>query len=215
MTLKTTTLSFLAISAIAACAPETSGRTIGNLPAGQDVVGGDFGRATANNIQVQSVSERIKYIKSLTRLFAAEAPATINFAFNSAALDAQAKSDLRAQADWIKAHPQITFRVFGHTDKVGSNRYNQRLGLRRAKAAVAYLVSQGVDRNKVEAVVSFGETRPLVLTQGRSRANRRTATEVKGFYNPANDGLLDGKVAEGIYRRYLGEAGRVEVTTTQ
>jgi peptidoglycan-associated lipoprotein len=38
----------------------------------------------------------------------------------------------------------VRFRVFGHTDKVGSNGYNQKLGLRRAQAAVAYLSSLGI-----------------------------------------------------------------------
>ena len=36
-------------------------------------------------------------------------------------------------------------------------------------------------RNRLEAVVSFGETQPLIVTQGRERRNRRTVTEVSGF----------------------------------
>ena len=111
---------------------------------------------------------------------------------------------MRQQAAWIKAHPAITFRVYGHTDKVGGNAFNKRLGAKRARAAVNYLISQGVSRNKVEAVVSFGETRPLVLTETENRLNRRTVTEVKGFYNPNRSGTLDGKYAVNIYNTYTG-----------
>jgi len=214
MNIKTTTVSICTIGLLSACAANIEADYT-NSAAGTHVLDGGFGTATANNIGIQSISKRVEFIKGLTRLFASEAPATVNFAFNSARLDETAKANLRAQADWILSHPQITFRVFGHTDKVGSNGYNQRLGKRRAQAAVNYLIAQGVPRDKVEAVVSFGETRPLVLTQGRSRENRRTITEVKGFYNPSDDGLLDGKVAAGIYRRYVGEAASVTVSTTQ
>ncbi|WP_240513996.1 OmpA family protein [Paramylibacter kogurei] len=215
MTLKKLTISISFLAALGACAPESRYTTLGGRDAGADALHGGFGYATANNVKVMSISERLEYIKSLTRLFASEAPATINFAFDSAKLDANAQAQLRQQAQWILAHPDITFRVFGHADKVGSNAYNQRLGKRRAQAAVNYLIAQGVDRRKVEAVVSFGETRPLVLTQGRSRENRRTVTEVKGFYNPANDGLLDGKYARGIYRRYVGEGDNTQVSSNQ
>jgi hypothetical protein len=88
---------------------------------------------------------------------------------------------------------------------VGSNAYNKSLGQRRANAVVAYLASQGVSRARLEAVASFGETRPLVYTEGPERANRRTVTEVSGLVarRPAP---LDGKYAELIYREYVASA---------
>jgi outer membrane protein OmpA-like peptidoglycan-associated protein len=191
-----------AMLGLTACTTDMGGSTFGS-PAGQQITDG-FGRATAHNIAVQNAKLQREMVKDLTRLFASQVPATINFAFNSAKLDGLAQTALRQQAAWIKAHPAITFRVYGHTDKVGGNAFNKRLGLRRARAAVRYLVSQGVDRKKVEAVVSFGETRPLVSTDLQNQQNRRTVTEVKGFYNPNGGALLDGKYAVGIYRRYTG-----------
>jgi outer membrane protein OmpA-like peptidoglycan-associated protein len=206
---KTMNLRFIlgsgaAIVALTACtADDYYQSNLLTAPAGQQITAG-FGSATANNVAVQNAKLQLEMVKNLTRLFASQVPATINFAFNSSTLDASAQAALRQQAEWIKAHPAITFRVYGHTDKVGGNAFNQRLGLRRARAAVNYLIAQGVSRKKVEAVVSFGETRPLVLTEARNQQNRRTVTEVKGFYNPNSAGVLDGKYAVRIYRAYTG-----------
>ena len=161
---------------------------------------GLYGQATANNVAVQSASAE-EILINLTLKFANEVPARINFAFNKADLDPEARAALDQQAAWIMAHPKIKFRVYGHTDKVGSNAYNQRLGQRRANAAVNYLISKGVDRKKVEAVASYGETRPVVLTEAPSRENRRTVTEVSGFFRK-DGGELDGKYAVRIYNEY-------------
>ena len=180
--------------------------------AGKSIEARSFGASTANNIAVMNGDLLQEMAANLTRLFASEAPATINFEFNSAVLDETARANLRAQADWIKRHPNITFRVFGHTDKVGSDGFNRRLGQRRARAAVNYLISQGVDKRKVEAVVSFGETQPLVFTEQPSRENRRTVTEVKGFYNPNVDGNLDGKYAVRIYNEYVGVSNETDIS---
>lgn len=202
-----------AILALTACtADDYYQSNLLTTPAGQQINGG-FGAATANNIAVQNTKLQLEMVKNLTRLFASQTPATINFAFNSSRLDAAAQAALRQQAEWIKAHPAITFRVFGHTDKVGGNAFNQRLGSRRARAAVNYLIAQGVDRRKVEAVVSYGETRPLVLTEAPNQQNRRTVTEVKGFYNPNRTGTLDGKYATRIYREYTGTTQTVTSET--
>ena len=213
MTYRLILLSGVAAFTLSACVNELGVSTY-NVTAGQQIASG-FGSATANNVAVQNVRLQKDMAKNLTKLFASQVPATINFAFNSSQLDASAQAALRQQATWIKAHPAITFRVYGHTDKVGGNAYNQRLGARRARAAVKYLISLGVDRRKVEAVVSYGETRPLVLTESESLLNRRTVTEVKGFYNPNRNGLLDGKFAVRIYNAYTKEVQDVASSTIE
>lgn len=164
---------------------------------------GNFGNATLNNRLVMS-GER-QYTFDLANRFAAEVTSTVTFAFNSAQLDANAQAVLRQQAGWIRQFPEIRFRVFGHTDAVGSNRYNKRLGLSRANAVVSYLSTLGISRSRLEAVVSFGETQPLVVTQGRERRNRRTVTEVSGFVQ-RHPTVLDGKYAKIIYRDYVASA---------
>ncbi|MDJ0821327.1 MAG: OmpA family protein [Paracoccaceae bacterium] len=173
-----------------------------NREAGALVDTGNFGTATMNNVQIHNGEKQVIY--DLSQRFASEVLTTVNFAFNSSTLDAGARDTLREQANWIRQFPEIRFRVYGHTDKVGSNAYNQRLGLRRAQAVVHFLVSQGISRDRLEAMVSFGETQPLIVTEGRERRNRRTVTEVSGFVKGITP--LDGKYAEVIYREYVRSA---------
>ncbi|WP_179379190.1 OmpA family protein [Jannaschia marina] len=170
-----------------------------NREAGAGIDEGGFGDPTMRNMLV--MNGEAPALSHLGARFAAEVPTTINFAFNSDRLDATARAVLDQQAEFMRAFPEVRFSVFGHTDKVGSNAYNQSLGRRRARAAVAYLGQRGVSRGRLDALVSFGETRPLVPTQSRERANRRTVTEVSGFVadNPL---VLDGKYGQIIYRNY-------------
>ena len=106
----------------------------------------------------------------------------------------------------------MTFRVYGHTDAVGSNAYNKSLGMRRARAVVAYLTTQGIGRDRLQAVVSHGETQPLIVTEGRERRNRRTVTEVSGFVG-RHPTVLDGKFAEITYRDYVASGQPVSTLT--
>ncbi|MEM6308904.1 MAG: OmpA family protein [Pseudomonadota bacterium] len=172
-------------------------------PAGDVAYSGVFGDATINNTAVQSGAQ--DYRINLANRFASEVQTTVNFAFNSSQLDAGARETLRVQANWIRQFPEVKFKVFGHTDAVGSNGFNKRLGLRRAQTVVGYLVSQGIERSRLQAVVSFGETQPLVVSQGKERRNRRTVTEVSGFIK-SNPLVLDGKYAQIVYRDYIESA---------
>ena len=99
----------------------------------------------------------------------------------------------------------MRFRVYGHTDLVGSEAYNKTLGLRRAQAVVAFLTGQGISRARLEAVVSYGKTQPLIVTEGREVRNRRTVTEVSGVFEKG-ESLLDGKYAQVVYREYVNSA---------
>ncbi len=171
--------------------------------AGHEVDMGSFGNATRNNTLAQT-GER-DYTISLARRFAEEVPTTINFDFDKAVIDAEAAAILDRQADWIRQFPEVRFRVYGHTDAVGPAAYNKALGLRRARAVVSYLASRGIDPSRLEAVVSYGETQPLIPTPGRERRNRRTVTEVTGFVKN-HPSVLDGKYAQIVYREYVDSA---------
>lgn len=191
--LKTTTVLGI-VAALAAC----EGQVAGDLKSSSS-----YGGATTSNLLAQAVSLQGNLLAELQAQFRASAPDMINFAFNQATLDAEARAALDQQAAWIRANPAIKFRVYGHTDLVGSNSYNQRLGLRRAQAAVNYLIARGVRRGQVEAVASLGETRPLINTQSRERLNRRTVTQIVGFDRRFMGYDFDGKVAHNIYQGYI------------
>lgn len=69
----------------------------------------------------------------------------------------------------------------GHTDSVGTDAYNMKLGQRRAEAVKAYMVSRGIEKNRVYTD-SKGESQPVAdnkTAQGRAK-NRRVEIEVVG-----------------------------------
>ncbi|MBE0413518.1 OmpA family protein [Yoonia sp.] len=197
-------MAAMAAAFLAGCStPEVNDFTALQSEAGADVDTGAFGNATMNNVAVQSGQQ--DYTINLARRFASEVNSTVNFAFDRAELDADARATLMRQADWIRQFPEVRFRVYGHTDLVGSEAYNRALGLRRAQAVVAFLTSQGIDRSRLEAVASFGKTQPIIQTTGPERRNRRTVTEVSGFVE-TNPMLLNGKYAQVIFREYVASA---------
>ncbi len=202
----------MAAALLAACSADDPSFNALEVEAGSRVDSGTFGNATMNNMMAMQGSQQ-DYAINLARRFASEVNSTVNFAFNQATLDADARATLMRQADWIRQFPEVRFRVYGHTDLVGSNAYNRRLGLRRAQAVVAFLSSQGISRNRLEAVASFGETRPVVQTQNRERRNRRTVTEVSGFVQ-SDPLVLNGKYAQVIFREYVASAVPTTVRTT-
>ncbi len=103
-----------------------------------------------------------------------------NFDYDQATLREQDKEALGAFAEVIRVHhPDVMVTVEGFTDPAGSAEYNQWLGLERAKAARAYLVSEGgLNSDRVRAV-SYGEDSNRQIEPGQwgdaGSANRRVA----------------------------------------
>jgi len=96
-----------------------------------------------------------------------------SFPFESSRI--QQASNLEAVLDQIK-HTDSRVVVVGHTDSVGSDAYNCRLGLKRARAAAAWFADHGVARERM-AIGSRGQREPLRDNQssaGRAQ-NRRAA----------------------------------------
>lgn len=98
---------------------------------------------------------------------------TVTFGLDEAALDDQAKARLNEFAKWLTTHPQPDVHVFGHTDLTGPTDYNDALGQTRADQVATYLISKGVAPGRISIVMSYGETKPLVATEEKSRENRR------------------------------------------
>lgn len=120
-------------------------------------------------------------IADLADAFEEDVATTVYFEFDEEDLDDEARAVLDAQAAWIQGYPELWFRVYGHTDAVGTDEYNQELGLRRANAAFDYLVDQGVNPERLEVILSYGETQLAIDSPGRERGNRRVHTAVAGF----------------------------------
>ncbi|HEY3874507.1 MAG TPA: OmpA family protein [Candidatus Kapabacteria bacterium] len=97
------------------------------------------------------------------------------FDFDKATLRPESHSELNYWVDLLKKYPQLKIEIDGHTDSVGTLRYNERLSLARAEAVKAYLVERGI-KSKRLVPKGFGATRPKATNEtdeGRQR-NRRT-----------------------------------------
>lgn len=84
----------------------------------------------------------------------------VYFDFDKYDLKPEARERLAKNADFMKDHPGLIFRIEGHCDERGTNEYNIALGDRRANAARDYLMSLGVEGIQLQTV-SYGEERPF------------------------------------------------------
>lgn len=103
----------------------------------------------------------------------------INFDFDSYKLRPESLPPLYDVAVMMKTYPEMRIKVYGHTDSIGSDAYNDVLSMQRANAVMQYLTGQGIDANRIETS-GFGKRYPIesnATPQGRFR-NRRVEIEV-------------------------------------
>ncbi len=103
----------------------------------------------------------------------------IQFEFNKAVLLSVNRELLSRIAGILLTSKGYSMTVYGHTDDVGSQAYNQELSEKRARAVRDYLVEAGIGR-EIIATKGFGKTKPLVAgTTPEARAkNRRVEVEI-------------------------------------
>ena len=116
------------------------------------------------------------------------------FEFNSDKISQDSYSGLDFVASFLKENPNVTVKVDGHTDNIGSAEYNQDLSERRAKSVADYIINKGVDAERV-SMQGFGFSKPIAsnkTAEGRAK-NRRTELTFKIEQNmPADDsGVTD------------------------
>ncbi|HVZ42187.1 MAG TPA: OmpA family protein [Ramlibacter sp.] len=103
------------------------------------------------------------------------------FDFDKSVLKPEGRAKLDDLVDKVKAINLEVIIAVGHTDAVGTDAYNQRLSVRRAEAVKAYLVSKGIEKNRVYTE-GKGEKQPVAdnkTAEGRAK-NRRVEIEVVG-----------------------------------
>lgn len=98
----------------------------------------------------------------------------IYFAFDKSDIKPEYLDVLKAHAEYLVNHPDVSVRLEGHTDERGSREYNIALGDRRAQSVRRVLLFQGVSADQI-STVSYGEERPAVdgHTEDAYAKNRR------------------------------------------
>ncbi|GAB4234208.1 MAG: hypothetical protein Kow00109_07150 [Acidobacteriota bacterium] len=129
------------------------------------------GGPSADNVQEEDLSEL-----PLEQAFQ-RAVQPVFFPFDSAELTAEAKETLERNLAWLQQpeHRHLRILLEGHADQRGSEEYNLALGDKRAQVVRDYLVSRGMDPNRLETI-SLGEERPRDPrpTEEAYAQNRRT-----------------------------------------
>ena len=106
----------------------------------------------------------------------------IYFDFDKATIKAESRPALEEAAKILIQNPTIVVEIQGHTDSVGSDKYNQRLSEQRAQAVVNYLVQDlGIEGNRLTAK-GYGESRPVAdnNTEAGRTLNRRVEFLILG-----------------------------------
>ncbi|PTO52644.1 hypothetical protein CWN94_16660 [Vibrio splendidus] len=104
------------------------------------------------------------------------------FATNSTELSTDGKIALMPLVEVLKAHPQSSVAVVGHTDSTGAAEYNLMISKKRAAAVAAYIEEQGIEADRITAS-GEGEENPIAsnaTAEGRAQ-NRRVDATIPGF----------------------------------
>jgi peptidoglycan-associated lipoprotein len=133
--------------------------------------------AAETTVQPEQKAEAAKPVVEEAKERAAAAPAGLRpvyFDFNQFFIEAEAGEIMKANAEWLRAHPQIKVRIEGNCDERGTIEYNQTLGQRRAASAKKYLTDMGISGNRI-LLISYGKEKLSCIDSTEScwQKNRR------------------------------------------
>ena len=92
----------------------------------------------------------------------------IFYDFDKATLRPESKTALDEMAQVLRDNPNVTIEMASHTDRKGSDDYNIRLSSRRAKSVIDYLISVGIEPERLQSQ-GYGESRPKTITKKLAR----------------------------------------------
>ncbi|APG59406.1 OmpA family protein [Christiangramia salexigens] len=125
------------------------------------------------NIQLQPVAD-VEYLAEIDNIY---------FDFDKSNIRPDAAKELDKLVTLMKEqYPQLVIEIGSHTDRRGSNAYNEKLAERRAKSTYDYLISKGIKKDRIKIYQGFGETKPAIDCQRCSekdhQLNRRSMFSV-------------------------------------
>jgi outer membrane protein OmpA-like peptidoglycan-associated protein len=103
---------------------------------------------------------------------------TINFDYGKSSIQEAANETLQAIVAILIEYPKANFIIAGHTDSIGSEKFNQTLSEERAASIVEFLTSNGVDPNRLSSI-GFGETSPITSNDTKDGMAQNRRVEVK------------------------------------
>jgi peptidoglycan-associated lipoprotein len=143
------------------------------------VVAGLSLAACANNPQLQGANAGLagSAAPGSAQDFVVNVGDRVFFESDSSELTPQSVAILDKQAEWLQQYNRYAFTVEGHADERGTREYNIALGARRAQAVRDYLISRGVQGNRMRTI-SYGKERPVAVCNDIScwSQNRRSVT---------------------------------------
>ncbi|WP_400080005.1 OmpA family protein [Winogradskyella sp. R77965] len=105
----------------------------------------------------------------------------IFFDFDKSNIRTDAQFELENIVDVLRKHMDMEIKIESHTDSRGRDKYNMKLSDRRAKSTRDYLISRGIDANRIESAIGYGETKLLnkcgnrvKCTEEEHQINRRS-----------------------------------------
>lgn len=143
-------------------------------------VGGAIGAGVGYNLDQQAADLRSQLanenvvIQNTGDRLIVTLPQDILFATNSFSVRPDLRRDLQALASNLKAYPESTVQIVGHTDSDGDASFNQGLSERRANAVADVLLTEGIPFARIQAF-GVGESQPVAsnLTPEGKAQNRR------------------------------------------
>ena len=165
MKTKTAFVGLVALAALTACGHDRSG------PVEEDYSG----------VRTNALPGGVNAQPGTIAQFEAMAGDRVFFEVDESRLSSEAVATLGAQADWLVNYPQFTVTIEGHTDERGTREYNLALGVRRAESVRTYLVSRGVESDRIRTI-TYGKERPAEICSNEScwSENRRAVTILAG-----------------------------------
>jgi peptidoglycan-associated lipoprotein len=168
-------LCVLGALALAACesTPTGTGSTSGaGTSAGAGTGGAGTGRVSGGGGTTGSVApgSEADFVRVGDRVF---------FAFDRYDLNAESRSTLEKQAEWLKRYASVPVLISGHADERGTREYNLALGERRANSVRDYLVALGINSSRIRTI-SYGKERPVDPRSNEEAwaKNRRVVTQI-------------------------------------
>jgi peptidoglycan-associated lipoprotein len=88
----------------------------------------------------------------------------IFYDFGKATLRSESQKELNGLVDLLNLNPNVTIELSAHTDRIGTDEYNNKLSFQRAESVVNYLISRGIAKDRLQTA-GYGKTQPKEVTK--------------------------------------------------